>query len=137
MLTLEFGENVHFRFKPSVGHVAKLSVLWHDGISLGQRVASGECIIGTPFGIELTRNVQRKPEESRWLDDIGKILVGFPWCTSKDDPEQDGLIAMVPFFPPMVEQQPVSETVVPRRTYTRKEDAEKFGFTPKCPRLAE
>jgi hypothetical protein len=67
----------------------------------------------------------------------GKILVGVPWCTSKNDPEQDGLGPMAQcltsFFPPMVEQQPISETVVPRRIYLRKEDVEKFGYTPKCP----
>jgi hypothetical protein len=72
LLTLEFGEKVHFRFKPSVGPLANLAVLWHDGIYLGQRAASGECILGTPSGIELIRNIQRKPEDVRWLDDIGK-----------------------------------------------------------------
>ena len=78
-------------------------------------MSSCKCIIGTPSGIELTRNVQRQHEESRWLDDIGKILVGVPWCTSKDDPEQDGIIPMAPSFPPVVDQQPISETVVPRK----------------------
>jgi hypothetical protein len=69
----------------------------------------------------------------RWQDDIGKIIIGVPWRTSNNDPEQDGLVPLIPFFPPMVEQQPISEAVVPRRVYIRKEDVEKFGYTPKCP----
>ena len=133
VLTLEFGKNVHFRHKPAGGILAKLSVLWHDGVYLGQRGASGECTIGTPSGIELTGNVHRTPEDVRWNDDIIKILVCVPWRKSKDDPEQDCLVPLTPFMPPMVEQQPISETVVPRRVYIKREDVEKFGFTPKCP----
>ena len=44
---------------------------------------------------------------------------GVQWKKSHDDPDQDGV---TPFMPPMVEQQPVAEAVVPKRIYIRKED---------------
>ena len=51
MITMEFGERVHHRKKPSIGPLAKLEVLWQDGVYLGQRAASGECLVGFGSGV--------------------------------------------------------------------------------------
>ena len=110
--------------------MATLATMWEDGVYFGQRAASGECIIGTPFGVETTRNVHRKPEEQRWVQESSRSIGGVPWRRYDGDPEQDGAVT---FLPPEVRQLPVPETVIPKRVYIKKEDIAKAGFTTKCP----
>ena len=82
MITIEFGERVHHRKKPAKGPLAKLQVLWQDGVYLGQRAASGEFIVGCGDGVEVTRNVHRKPDVERWTPGSERLVQGVAWCTS-------------------------------------------------------
>ncbi len=123
LLGIEFGEGVLFRRKPVPGRMAKLSSLWEDGVYLGHRAASGESIIGTKEGV--------------WSPENAGRIGGVPWRTSKEDKDADGpmLEGVVPMLPhgPRHEHEPAATEVVPKRLYMKKEDFDKFGYTPKCP----
>ena len=136
MITIEFGVRVHHRKKPKIGPLAKLEVLWQDGVYLGQRAVSGECIVGFGSGVETTRNVHRKPEGERWTPDSERLVQGVPWRTSPDDPEQDGLVEVLPPRLDLEEGSALASESVPRRLYLKKEDFEPptgHGYSAKCP----
>ena len=49
-----------------------------EGIYLGQRTVSGECLVGSAEGVFRPRTVYRIPEENRWKDNLS-LAKGLPW----------------------------------------------------------
>jgi hypothetical protein len=84
---MEFGEKVLWRRRPVGGHLAKMSILWEDGMFLGVKGSSGEYIIGDPKGIWKTRTVRRRPDEEKWHRDNLQLVGGVPWRLSVNDPK--------------------------------------------------
>ena len=73
---MESGEKVLWRRKPVGGHLAKMTLLWEDGMFLGVKGSSGEYIIGDPKGIWKTRTVRRRPDEDKWHRDNLQLVGG-------------------------------------------------------------
>ena len=132
MIPIEFGERVHHRKKPSTGPLAKLEVLWQDGVYLGQRAAIGECIVGFGSGVETTRNMHRKPEGERWTLESERLVQGVPWRTSPEDPDQDGLVDVLPPNADLGQESALTTESVPRRLYLRKEGRSCYRIRVHC-----
>ena len=49
-----------------------------EGIYLGQRTVSGECLVGSAEGVFRPRTVYRTPAENRWKEDL-LLANGLPW----------------------------------------------------------
>ena len=64
LLGLEFGEVLNFRRTRVPGKLAKLDMVWEDGVFLGYR-ANSETVVGTADGVFRTRTVQRKSADGR------------------------------------------------------------------------
>ena len=138
LLGLEFCEMVHFRKSRVESKLGKLDVLWHDGIFLGYRPASGEAVVGTKDGVFKTRNVRRRPEEERWSGKNLDYVVGVPWrMRPGDDREGETLMPNVgdAMDMPEIEMEPPTvqeKDFVPRRLGIRAKDIERFGPTAGC-----
>ena len=111
----------------------KIDTRFMYGIFLGVIPHTGEFILGTDMGAVRARTVRRVPEPDRW-DSAGiKWIAGTLWAPNGDDSE--GPIAIritrpdehVPEAPP----QP-GFTSIARRTYLRKVDFTRHGFTETC-----
>ena len=63
---IEFGEGVLWRRRPIGGAMAKMTILWEEGVFLGVKGRTGEFIIGSPKGVWKTRTLQRTPMTTRW-----------------------------------------------------------------------
>ena len=87
---LEFGEKVLWRRKPVGNQLAKLTILWEDGIYLGIKGASGEFIIGDKKGVWKTRTVRRRPEEDRWGAENLEMVGGVPWKPNGGEGGEEG-----------------------------------------------
>jgi len=134
-LGLEFGEAVLWRKKPVGGALGKLSVMWSDGVFLGIKGRTGECIIGDANGVWKTRTVQRKPETERWRSGNSQLVKFVPWKVSNDDEKADGETYDVirpadGFAPGDVFARP--EATAPRRAKILKSDLVEHGYTAGC-----
>ena len=49
-----------------------------EGIYLGQRTVSGECLVGSSEGAFRSRTVYRVPVENRWKENLS-LAKGLPW----------------------------------------------------------
>ena len=71
---IEFGEGVLWRRKPVGGAMAKLTVLWEEGVFLGVKGRTGEFIVGDSKGVWKTRTIQRTPTTSRWAQSNAELV---------------------------------------------------------------
>ena len=137
---VEFAEGVWFKSKPIGKKLAKLSILWEDGIYLGIKGLSGEIIVGTKEGIWKTRTIRRKPEKERWSPENSALIGGVPWKMSMDDEDEDGSVpqGVLKEMPAKRKEeseehkQGVAEPVAPKSFQISREDLEKFGYTDGC-----
>ena len=70
--------------------MAKMTVLWQEGVFLGVKGRTGEFIIGDSKGVWKTRTLQRTPASTRWARSNAEMVRGVPWKTSEDDQKADG-----------------------------------------------
>ena len=49
-----------------------------EGVYLGQRAVSGECLVGSAEGVFRPRTVYRIPFENRWKENLS-LAKGLPW----------------------------------------------------------
>ena len=63
---------------------------WEDGIFLGVKGSSGECIVGDGNGVWKTRTLMRRPLEEKWDKGALGLVGGVPWRVNHDDPKADG-----------------------------------------------
>ena len=49
-----------------------------EGVYLGQRTVSGECLVGSAEGFFRPRTVYRIPVETRWKENLS-LATGLPW----------------------------------------------------------
>ena len=61
-----FGECIQWKVQRGGVNSTKAVSEWFDGIFLGVRAISGECIVGTPTGIFYCRTVRRVADDSMW-----------------------------------------------------------------------
>ena len=137
LLGIEFGEKVHFRRQAVGDRLAKLDVMWEDGIFLGYRPTSGEMIIGTSAGVMRTRTVRRRPEEERWGPANLELVVGVPWqpnAKEEDREEGDAMphVCIEPKLPSVPVLRPEVVEPAPRRLYVRGGDLKEHGTTAGC-----
>jgi len=135
VLGLEFGEAILWRRKPVGGALGKLSVMWADGVFLGMKGRTGECIVGDQTGVWKTRTAQRKPEAMRWKSGYAEWIKWVPWKVSEDDVKADGESYEV--LRPEAGDVPEPGLgrmagAVPRKAKIRREDLMTHGFTAGC-----
>ena len=87
---VEFGGGVRWRRRPVGGAMAKMAVLWQEGVFLGVKGRTGEFIIGDSKGVWKTRTLQRTPAGSRWARGNAELVRGVPWKTNDADEKADG-----------------------------------------------
>ena len=82
---MQFGERMLWRTNiPARDRRHRMDGQTSEGIYLGQRTVSGECLVGASAGTFRPRTVYRVPEEKRWFDNLS-LAKGTPW---KFDPEE-------------------------------------------------
>ena len=138
LIGLEFGERLHYRKQRIGNRLAKLDVMWADGVFLGYRANSGEIVIGTPQGVMRTRTIRRRPEDERWTSANLELAVGVPWRPDAGEGPRGSADAMPsvliePVAPEISLEQPVAMDKVPLRMYVRSKDIEKYGPSSGCP----
>ena len=79
--------------RPIGGPLGKLSIMWEEGVFLGDKGRTSEIIIGAGVGIYRTRSIKRKPQEEKWsVQNIRGGVFGVPWektvSNLKDNLEQ-------------------------------------------------
>lgn len=84
------GRESDVRPKFSPDRMAKLTSLWEEGVYLGMRVASGDIIGGTAFGVWTTRTVQRWPQSERWTVSATGLVGGVGGDRGRRWPEHQG-----------------------------------------------
>ena len=135
---IEFGEAVLWRRRPVGGAMAKMTVLWQDGVFLGVKGRTGEFIIGDPKGVWKTRTLQRTPASIRWARSNAEMVRGVPWKTSEDDQKADGddmeVIKLddIPETHQEGRRERFGDIPVPRRVKISREDLQMHGYTAKC-----
>ena len=75
-------------------------------------------------------------QKVRWTPDSERLVQGVPWRTSPEDPEQDGMVEVLPPRLDLEEGSAMASESVPRRLYLKKEDFEPgtgHGYSAKCP----
>ena len=132
MEIVPFGESVHYR-KLQSDDKNKLESPWEDGVWLGHERGSNEYLIGTDKGVVRAWAVKRRPESERWSAAAIKNMQGTP---ARPDPNQPGnSIPIHIILPdadgPVPEPEPRVETNA-RKTYLKKRDFEKHGYTDGC-----
>lgn len=138
LMGLEFGEQLHYRRQKIGNRLAKLDVMWEDGVFLGYRSTSGETIVGTASGVMRTRTVRRKPEDERWSAKNLDMVIGVPWKPdgkSQDRDPEDRMpnVLIEPALADVPIERPVVSEPTPRRLYVRTKDVEKHGPSEGCP----
>ena len=106
------------------------------GIFLGARAQTDECIIGAAEGVVRARSIKRLPGAERWRAEEVLSIKGTPWAPGGDEVEQaipvriDRPIEQLPAdqIPPQPEM-----AITARRTYLRKCDFLKHGYSEQCP----
>ena len=89
ILSLEFGEKVHFKNQLKSAKLEKLNARWSEGIFVGIRRKSNEVMVAHEDGIALVRSVKRVPIEHRWGDNL-KLVKFVPWHKYRGDEYADG-----------------------------------------------
>ena len=112
-----------------------------EGIYLGQRTVSGECLVGAIEGVFRPRTVYRIPEENRWSGNLA-MANGLPWKFDPEQGEDAALDAYVPepsAKPAGVPQPPMTleeKLKTAKRFYVKKKDLDPtqdgLGWTPGC-----
>ena len=137
---VEFGEKVLWRRKPAGGAMAKLTVLWEEGVFLGVKGRTGEFVVGDSKGVWKTRTIQRTPMTARWAPSNAELIQGVPWNTGDHDDRADGdrleVIKLghedfASTNPPAAKEH-FGNVPVPRRVKIAKEDLVMHGYTAKC-----
>ena len=135
---LAFAEKILWRRRPVGGNLSKLTCLWEDGIFLGVKGSSGECIVGDGNGVWKTRTLTRRPLEERWDKGALGLVGGVPWRVNDDDPKADGE-AMKMDIPSEArqateqEREEMAQAPIPRNFYITKEHLTKYGDSQDCP----
>ena len=130
---IPFGESVHYR-KLEEDKKNKLDSKWEDGVWLGHARGSNECLIGTPAGVVRAWAIKRRPEEERWCADNLEAVQGTP---ARPNPNLPGRDIPVHIYLPdpageVPEPAPERAEEGTRRTYLKKRDFEKHGYTDGC-----
>ena len=135
---IEFGEGVLWRRRPAGGAMAKMTVLWQEGVFLGIKGRTGEFIVGDPKGVWKTRTLQRTPMSTRWARSNAEMVRGVPWKTSEDDQKADGddmeviKLDEVPEAHQGGRREHFGDIPVPRRVKISRNDLQMHGYTAKC-----
>ena len=135
---VEFGEGVLWRRRPLGGAMAKMTVLWQEGVFLGVKGRTGEFIIGDAKGVWKTRTLQRTPAGTRWARSNAELVKGVPWKTRDDDDKADGdemeAIKLDPEEVPADHgrREQFGDIPVPRRVKIGKDDLQMHGYSAKC-----
>ena len=61
-----FGEHIQWKKQRDGAHARKAESDWFDGIFLGVRPISGECIVGSSSGVVYCRTIRRVIDTDRW-----------------------------------------------------------------------
>lgn len=73
---VELGETIHYKPAKEGGKASKLAARWEDGIWLGVREVSNEIYVGAKNGVEVVRDVRRRPLSERYDLDLLKAVTG-------------------------------------------------------------
>lgn len=87
---MAFGELVLWKRRPVAGALGKLLCMWNEGVVLGVKASSGECMSRTPGQIGNARTIARKPLGERWNSKVLGMVGGALWRLSDDHPVMDG-----------------------------------------------
>ena len=69
-----FGENIQWKKQSEGTNSTKAESEWYDGVFLGVRPISGECIVGSSNGVVYCRTVRRVQNDDMWsMHSIRKI----------------------------------------------------------------
>ena len=76
---MQFGERLLWRTNiPARDRRNRMDTQTSEGIYLGQRTVSGECLVGSAEGVFRPRTVYRVPLENRWKENLS-LANGLPW----------------------------------------------------------
>ena len=76
---MQFGEKMLWRTNvPARDRKNRMDSQTSEGIYLGQRTVSGECLVGSSEGVFRPRTVYRVPVENRWKENLS-LAKGLPW----------------------------------------------------------
>ena len=93
---MQFGEKMLWSTNvPARDRRNRMDTQTSEGIYLGQRTVSGECLVGSLVGVFRPRTVYRIPEENRWKDNLS-MAKGLPWKFDPEDGEDAALDTYMP-----------------------------------------
>ena len=128
---------------PSRDRSRRLDTQTSEGIYLGQRTVSGECLVGSAEGVFRPRTVYRIPEEDRWKDNLS-LAKGLPWKLNAAHDEGEEVI--LDTYAPEPSEKPTGVPLPPvpveeklkkaKQFYVKKKDLDHaqdgLGWTPGC-----
>ena len=120
-----FGEKVLAR-QISREPLNRMSPRYKFGVSLGVRINSAECFVGTAEGVFRAREVRRIEHQDRWDKEAINNVIGVPWRIADRKWIVDRPVTQIDPWPP----PPVPHEYRGRITRT---DIETFGTIAGCP----
>ncbi len=116
----------------------KFAPKWDDGIFLGLKDSSNEYFVGIENGVFKASQVKRVPESERFQQARLEQMIGTPWQMEQNEgSDLTTALPAVVAIPVSTDDSvpdPVIPESIPRRTYIRSQDLEKYGSTKGCPR---
>ena len=131
-----FGEYVHFKLATDEAHRNKFDGEWMDGYFAGVITRSGEYIIIKGQSVYKCPTMRRRSEGNAYDFKVLDDMLASYFDYIKKGAKTRTVEVSAPIAAGLQPPEPVERPYIPKRTYLRQDDFDKFGYTFGCPGCA-